>query len=125
LSQRSRLLGLTLALVAATASASATAQTSTSIDTARGPLTGSTRRIGLGGAFVALADDSEGVSINPASVALRLPYSWSWWDYGLGVDFSIGAWLPKNDFYNEGTAEGSGKSSALFGSLAAVGFMSR
>jgi hypothetical protein len=120
LSQRSRLLGLTLALVAATASASATAQTSTSIDTARGPLTGSTRRIGLGGAFVALADDSEGVSINPASVALRLPYSWSWWDYGLGVDFSIGAWLPKNDFYNEGTAEGSGKSSALFGSLAAV-----
>ncbi|RYZ07562.1 MAG: hypothetical protein EOO73_11325 [Myxococcales bacterium] len=97
----------------------ASAQTATSIDTARGPLTGSTRRIGLGGAFVALADDSEGVAINPASVALRLPYSWSWWDYGFGVDFSIGGWLPKNDLYNQGT-DGTGKSSALFGSLAAV-----
>lgn len=69
---------------------------------------------------MALADDSEGVAINPASVALRLPYSWTWWDYGFGVDFSIGAWLPKNDLYNQGTEQGSGKSSALFGSLAAV-----
>ncbi len=69
---------------------------------------------------MALADDSEGVAINPASVALRLPYSWTWWDYGFGVDFSVGAWLPKNDLYNQGTSEGSGKSSALFGSLAAV-----
>lgn len=89
------------------------------VDPTRGALTGSTRRIGLGGAFVALADDTEGVAINPASVALRLPYSWHTWDYGFGIDFSIGAWLPKNDLYNRGT-EGSEKSSALFGSLAAV-----
>lgn len=93
---------------------------STSVDTARGALTGSTRRIGLGGAFVALADDSEGVAINPASVALRLPHSWDVWDYGLGIDFSIGAWLPKNDLYNRGDAEGQSKSTALFGSIAAV-----
>jgi len=93
---------------------------SSSVDTARGPLTGSTRRIGLGGAFVALADDSEGVAINPASVALRLPYSWTTWDYGLGIDFAIGAWLPKNDWYNQGGAEGQKKSTALFGSIAAV-----
>jgi hypothetical protein len=90
------------------------------IDTARGPISGSTRRIGMGGAFVAIADDSEGVAINPASSALRLPYSFSQWDYGIGVDVAIGAWLPKNDLYNQGRAEGSGKSSALFGSLAAV-----
>lgn len=90
------------------------------IDTARGPISGSTRRVGLGGAFVAIADDSEGVAINPASSALRLPYSFSEWDYGLGVDVAVGAWLPKNDLYNQGAGEGSGKSSALFGSLAAV-----
>lgn len=92
----------------------------TSVDTTRGALTGSTRRIGLGGAFVAIADDTEGVAINPASVALRLPYSWDLWDYAFGVDFSIGAWLPKNDLYNQGGAEGQKRSTALFGSLAAV-----
>jgi hypothetical protein len=93
---------------------------SSSVDTARGALTGSTRRIGLGGAFVAIADDTEGVAINPASVALRLPYSWDTWDYGFGIDFAIGAWLPKNDLYNQGGAEGQKKSTALFGSIAAV-----
>jgi hypothetical protein len=90
------------------------------IDTARGPISGSTRRVGLGGAFVAIADDTEGVAINPAASALRLPYSFSQFDYGLGLDFAIGAWLPKNDLYNQGQTEGAGKSSALFGSLAAV-----
>lgn len=70
---------------------------------------------------MALADDTEGVAINPASVALRLPHSWDIWDYGFGIDFSIGAWLPKNDLYNQGGGEGQPKkSSALFGSLAAV-----
>lgn len=69
---------------------------------------------------MALADSTEGVAINPASVALRLPHSWNTWDYGFGVDFSIGAWLPKNDLYNQGNEEGQKKSTALFGSLAAV-----
>jgi hypothetical protein len=88
------------------------------LDAGRGLITGSTRRIGLGGAFVALADDSEGVAINPASVAVRLPYSFSPWDYGLGADVAIGAWLPENDIYNQPTSnEDSVQSSALFGSL--------
>jgi hypothetical protein len=90
------------------------------LDNAHGAIAGSTRFIGLGGAFVAIADDSEGVAINPASVALRLPYSWSKWDYGFGVDFAVGSFLPKNDLYNRSGANNSGKSSALFGSLAAV-----
>jgi hypothetical protein len=91
----------------------------------RGPVIGSVRRIGLGGAFVALADDTEGVAINPASSAVRQPYSWSNWDTSFGIDFAIGAWLPKNDVYNQ---EGSDaqpaarqdveESTALFGSAA-------
>ena len=103
-------------------SKSANAQSTTAtIETVRGPLSGSTRFIGLGGAFVAIADDTEGVAINPASTALRLPYSWSMWDYGFGIDFAVGAWLPKNDLYNQSDgADETGKSSALFGSLAAV-----
>src|SRR6476620_9349777 len=71
------------------------------VDTVRGTIRGSTRYIGLAGAFVAIADDTEGVAINPASSAVRLPYSWSDWDYGFGVDVAVGAWLPKNDIYNQ------------------------
>jgi hypothetical protein len=107
----------------------ASAQTDTgaaksqTVDSTRGPITGSTRRIGLGGAFVAIAEDTEGVAINPASTAVRLPYSFQDWNVGFGVDFAVGAWLPKNDVYNQGnTANGdqakANKSTALFGSVA-------
>jgi hypothetical protein len=86
----------------------------------QGPISGSTRFVGFGGAFVAIADDTEGVAINPASDAVRLPYSWHEWDYGFGLDVAIGAWLPKNDIYNQPGSSNVGKSSAFFGSLAAV-----
>jgi hypothetical protein len=99
----------------------ASAQSETSFDTTRSTITGSTRRIGLGGAFVAIADDTDGVGINPASVAVRLPYSWYDWDYGVGLDVAVGAWLPKNDIYNQGDASNA-KSTALFGSLSAIAY---
>lgn len=89
-------------------------------DAGHGPISGSTRFVGFGGAFVAIADDTEGVAINPASDAVRLPYSWHEWDYGFGLDVAIGAWLPKNDIYNQPGSSNVGKSSAFFGSLAAV-----
>ena len=82
----------------------ARAQTSnepTTVDTVRGTIKGSPRYIGLGGAFVAIADDTEGVPHNPASVAVRLPYSWDAFSYAFGIDFSVATWLPENDLYNE------------------------
>ena len=99
-----------------------TAQSQT-VDAARGPIVGSTRRIGLGGAFVAIADDTEGVAINPASTAVRLPYSFQDWNLGFGLDVALGAWLPRNDVYNQGNTASqdqakADKSTALFGSLA-------
>lgn len=87
-----------------------------SIDAVRGTIKGTTRYIGLGGAFVAIADDTEGVPINPASAAVRLPYSWDDFAFAFGIDFSVATWLPKNRFYT--SAPGSGGS--LFGSLAAL-----
>ncbi len=85
------------------------------IDTVRGTIRGSTRFIGLGGAFVAIADDTEGVAINPASVAVRLPYSWDAFNFSFGIDFAVATWLPKNDVFN--TPEGT-KGGSLFGSFA-------
>ncbi len=67
------------------------------IDTVRGTIRGSTRFIGLGGAFVAIADDTEGVAINPASAAVRLPYSWDAFSFSFGIDFSIATWIQKPD----------------------------
>lgn len=90
------------------------------IDTVRGTIQGSTRFIGLGGAFVAIAEDTEGVPINPASVAVRLPYSWNAFSYGFGVDFSVGTWLPKNDVYNAPESPDAEQNGTLFGSLAAI-----
>jgi len=114
--------GCVLALLSAVsgrASAQESAQ-ATSVDTVRGTIRGSTRFIGLGGAFVAIADDTEGVAINPASTAVRLPYSWDAFSFAFGIDFSIATWLPKNDLYNAPEGAGSSKSGSLFGSLAAV-----
>lgn len=95
-----------------------TTEEPSTIDAVRGTIKGSTRFIGLGGAFVAIADDTEGVAINPASVAVRLPYSWDAFSFAFGIDFSIATWLPKNDLYN--APEGESSSGSLFGSLAAV-----
>src|SRR6188768_740448 len=109
-------------LVFAALSAVATharAQTSSeprTIDAARRTIKGGTRFIGLGGAFVAIADDTQGVSVNPASAAVRLPYSWDAFDYSFGIDLSIATWLPKNDIYN--APESTGPGGSLFGSFA-------
>jgi len=97
------------------------------VDAAQGPVTGSTRVIGLGGAFVAVAEGMDGVSVNPASAAVRVPYSWHRWDYGFGIHFAIGGWLPKTDFLNRAPAEGQTQPapeveqrSLLFGSVGAT-----
>ncbi|HKO47545.1 MAG TPA: hypothetical protein VJV79_07475 [Polyangiaceae bacterium] len=88
------------------------------IDAARATIRGSTRVIGLGGAFVAIADDTQGVSINPASVAVRLPYSWDPFSFAFGIDISIATWLPKNDVFNVPQATGESRGGSLFGSFA-------
>lgn len=98
----------------------AMAMTPTTVDTGRGPLSGSARYMGLGGAFVAIAQDTEGISINPASTALRLPYSWTEWDWGIGLDVAVGAWLPKNKYYNRPSDDNVQSSTTIFGTLAGM-----
>lgn len=111
---------LTASALHARAETSEQSEAPQTIDTVRGTIQGSTRFIGLGGAFVAIAEDTEGVPINPASAAVRLPYSWDAFNYGFGVDFSIGTWLPKNDVYNAPQSPDAERNGTLFGSLAAI-----
>jgi hypothetical protein len=113
------LVGALLVAVALPARAQTGAEPKT-VDTVRGTIKGSTRFIGLGGAFVAIADDTEGVPHNPASTAVRLPYSWDTWSFAFGIDFSVATWLPKNDIYNEPENPESSTSGSLFGSLSTV-----
>ncbi len=113
------LLGLALSIGVASRAHAQTMPESNRVDTVRGAIKGSTRFIGLGGAFVAIADDTEGVAKNAASVAVRLPYSWDAFSFSFGVDISVATWLPKNDLYNA-PENGDSKSGALFGSLAAL-----
>ena len=120
--------GVAIVAAASTIATPTFAQTDTgaksqTVDAARGPITGSTRRIGLGGAFVAIAEDTEGVAVNPASSAVRLPYSFQDWNFGVGLDVAVGAWLPKNDVYNQGNTASqdqakADRSNLLFGSVA-------
>src|SRR6187551_424697 len=102
--------------IATNARAQSSMEEPRTIDTVRGTIRGSTRFIGLAGAFVAIADDTEGVANNPASAAVRLPYSWDAFSFSVGIDFAVATWLPKNDVFN--TPEGT-KGGSLFGSFAA------
>lgn len=112
---------VSLIVTALAAPARAQEVDSSSIDSVRGTISGGTRYIGLGGAFVAIAEDTPGVPSNPASVALRLPYSWRSVDYGVGAAISVASWLPKNDIYNQPPSDpAAGRSSALVGTLAAI-----
>jgi hypothetical protein len=61
------------------------------VDLYQGPVLGSARVIGLGGAYAALAEDAVGIQFNPASVAHRSWYSQGRWDWDLTLD-----WLMPN-----------------------------
>jgi len=107
-----------LSAIATHARAQTSMEDPKTIDAGRSTIKGSTRVVGMGGAFVAIADDTQGVAINPASVAVRLPYSWDPFSFDFGIDVSVATWLPKNDIYNAPESAVSGSGGSLFGSFA-------
>jgi hypothetical protein len=72
------------------------------LDLHQGPVFAGTRVIGLAGAFVAIAEGVDGDTQNPASPAVRAPYSYSSaeQEFGFGVTFPSG--LQHYDFFNSG-----------------------
>jgi hypothetical protein len=101
-------LGLCLALAATRAGAqppppNAIRTNDYAIDLFQGPVLASNRVIGLAGAFVAMADGVDGDTQNPASPAVRVPYSYSDVDYDMGAGLVFPGGLGRSgDFFNSG-----------------------
>jgi hypothetical protein len=58
--------------------------------------------MGVGGAYVAVAEDTEGSAVNSASPAVRDPYSTTWFDYDLSIGISFPGAFATTDFDNHG-----------------------
>jgi hypothetical protein len=60
--------------------------------------------VGVGGAYVAFAQDTEGSAVNAAAPAVRDPYSYTWFDYDLSAGISFPGFLSgsNTDFDNHG-----------------------
>ncbi len=73
------------------------------VDLYQGPVTNSTRAIGMGGAYDAIAEGSEGNFVNPAAAAIRMPWSYTHLDYDLGAGIALPSAFKRTDFFNSGS----------------------
>src|SRR6478609_9831594 len=74
-----------------------------SLDLYQGPLFAGSRVTGLGGAYVAIAEDVDGDLQNPAAPAVRPFFSYTHFDYWLGFGVTFPADLANMDFFNSGS----------------------
>jgi hypothetical protein len=58
--------------------------------------------MGVGGAYIASAEDVEGLAANTAAPAVRNPYSTSWFDYDFTLGISFPGAFTNSDFDNHG-----------------------
>ncbi len=72
------------------------------IDLAAGPPVLGTRALGLGGAYVAIAEGTDGNLQNPAAPAVRSAHSKHHVDYDFGVTLTFPSTLSDADFFNTG-----------------------
>ena len=70
------------------------------VDLFIGPVFGSSRIIGMGGAYTGLAEGAEGQLYNPAAVGHRFRHSLTWFDIDVGFDWYIFLFEDKTDFDN-------------------------
>jgi hypothetical protein len=73
-----------------------------SLDLFHGPVFAGARVTGLAGSYVAISEDVDGDLQNPASPAVRPFFSYSYFDYWIGVGITFPALLSSADFFNSG-----------------------
>jgi hypothetical protein len=83
------------------------------IDLHQGPVTGGSRVVGLAGAYEAIAEGILATQYNPAAVALRVPWSQSWFDWEVDGGITFPASLSNFDYDNNGDGRFT-NSAALF-----------
>ncbi len=90
------------------------------IDLYQGPVLGSARIVGMGGASVAVASGSSGLLVNPAAVAVWPATSTGSWDWDIHFDYLNR--LPGEDLDNNGVADSNAELDlAPFGTAGAAG----
>lgn len=72
------------------------------IDLHQGPVLAGSRVVGLAGAYAAIAEGIGSYPINPAAVAHRVPWSQTWFDWGIDGGFTLPGSLTEFDFDNNG-----------------------
>lgn len=83
------------------------------IDLHQGPVLAGSRILGLAGAYAPIAEGVAGYSYNPASVAVRVPWSVEWFDWDVDGGFTLPASVTDFDFDNNGD-QGYSNSAAFF-----------
>jgi hypothetical protein len=72
------------------------------IEIYQGPILAPIHVTGVGGAYVASAEGTEGSAANAAAPAVRQPYSTTWFDYDLSAGLSLPGAFARTDFDNHG-----------------------
>ena len=83
------------------------------IDISAGPVLGGARLTGLGGAYVAIAEDVDGDLQNPAAPAVRPFYSVDWFDWWPGFGLTLPA-LADLDYFNTGERDADTRAPSTF-----------
>src|SRR5690606_11709824 len=83
------------------------------LDLHQGPVLAGSRVVGLGGAYVPIAEGVAGYAFNPAAVALRVPWSTDYLDWDDDGGFTLPSSVTQFDFDNNGD-DGFSNDTALF-----------
>ncbi len=76
------------------------------VDFVQGPVLAPSRVTSIGGAFAGYAEGVDAIAANASAVAVRPPYSSTWFDHDLSVGLSFPAALSGDDFDNDGEVDG-------------------
>ena len=68
----------------------------------QGPVVAPMHVTGVGGAYIASAEGTEGTTVNSAAPAVRQPYSSTWFDYDIALGISFPGAFTSSDFDNHG-----------------------
>jgi len=83
------------------------------VDLSVGVAQGTSRAIGLGGAYAAVAEGGDGSDWNPASYAARPLWETDWFQWEITGDVFFPGGFRQNDYYNNGLGRNRGPQSSL------------